>query len=137
MEENKKDKLDELIRKSVKDIGLESPSADFTKKLLSKIEARTAEQSVTVYKPLISKLGWGLMAFFVVAMSLFALNDKLDIQFAWLEKMNLGALPKLQLTDALPDMAISNIFLYSILIFAVFAAIQMVFLKHRIDRQYA
>jgi len=136
MEANNKEKLDGLIRKSVKEAGLESPSVDFTKNLMTKIKVASKQESVTVYKPLISKVGWGILAIIVLALSVFALDQKLDIQLAWLEKMNMGALPKVQLLDTLPNFGLSNIFFYSILIFAVFAVIQLVLLKQRLDRQY-
>ncbi|MBT8183971.1 MAG: hypothetical protein KJN76_03955 [Eudoraea sp.] len=137
METNKERKLEDIIRKSVKEAGLESPSADFTASLLSKIEASAQQASATVYKPLISKAGWAVMSVVVVALIIFALYQKLDIQLAWLEKMNMATLPKIQFTDALPTLAMSNIFLYSLLIFGVFVVIQMVLLKKRLDRQYA
>ena len=137
MEVDKNKELDDFIRKSVKEVGLERPSEAFTASLLDKIETAAQQHSVTTYKPLISKFGWVMLSIIVLGLSLFALNHKLDIQLAWLEKMNMGAIPKLQLADAIPNMDISNIFLYSLLIFAVFATIQIVFLKQRMDKQYA
>lgn len=137
MEVNKEKKLDDIIRKSVKEIGLESPSADFTKTLLSKIDASTQKETATVYKPLISKAGWGVLSVILIAISGLAVYGNMDTNLAWLEKMNIGALPKLQLMDALPDLAVSNIFFYGLLIFGLFALIQLVLFKQRLDRQYA
>lgn len=137
MEANKENKLDELLSKSVREAGLESPSADFTKSLLSEIALIEKRASATAYKPLISKVGWVSMALVVLVLSVLARYSKLEIQFSWLEKINTGALPKLRLMEVLPKMAVSNILLYSIMIFAIFAVIQMVFLKQRLDRQYA
>ncbi|MCW5517392.1 hypothetical protein [Muriicola sp. Z0-33] len=137
MEANKDKKLDDLIRKSVKEIGLESPSADFTKTLLSKIDVSTQIDTATAYKPLISKAGWVVLTLILVALSGFALYGNLDSNLAWLEKMNMGALPELQLMDALPNLAVSNIFFYGFLIFGIFAFIQLLFFKQRLDRQYA
>lgn len=137
MEVNKEKQLEDLIRKSVKEVGLESPSADFTKTLMSQIKVSAQSTSVTMYKPLISRAGWAILAIVVLALSFYALDHKLDIQMAWVEKMNLGALPKLHLKDVLPNLAISNIFLYSLLIFALFAVIQMVFLMQRLNREYS
>ncbi len=137
MEANKDKKLDDLIRKSVKEVGLESPSADFTKTLLSKIEASAQKDATTAYKPLISKAGWAILILILVALSGFALYGNLDSNLAWLEKINMGALPKLQLMDAFPNLAVSNIFFYGFLIFGIFAFIQLVLFKQRLDRQYA
>ena len=136
MEVNNENELDDLIRKSVKTVGLDSPSADFTKNLISKIEMSSELESITTYKPLISKAGWVIMAVIVLALSVFALDYKLDILLAWLDKMNFGALPELHLLEVLPQLAISNIFFYGLFIFAIFALIQMVFLKQRLDKQY-
>lgn len=137
MEANKEKKLDNFIRKSVKEIGLESPSVNFTKTLLTKIEVSAQKETTTVYKPLISKVGWGVLAVILLALSGLAIYGRGDTKLAWLEKMNMGALPKLQLMDALPNFAISNIFFYGLLIFGLFALIQLVLFKQRLDRQYA
>lgn len=136
MEENKEKKLDDLIRKAVKEIGLECPSVDFTKTLNAKIELSARADSVTMYKPLISKAGWAIMAVIVLSFSVVALDYKIDIQMVWLEKIKMAALSKMHFLEALPNLGVSKILFYSLFIFAVFVLIQMVILKQRLDRQY-
>lgn len=136
MEENKERNLDNFVRKSVKEVGLERPSDSFTETLLAKIEASQQKVSVTAYKPLISKAGWFVLALVVTGLSALVLFGNVDTRLAWLEKMNMGAIPKIEFLDALPSLAVSNTILYSLLIFAIFAIFQVVLLKQRLDRRY-
>ena len=137
MEENKDKNLDNFVRKSVKQAGLESPSDNFTTTLLAKIEASNQKVSITAYRPLISKVGWGALATIVVALSIFAWFGRVDTKLAWLEKMNMGALPQLDFLDKMPSLALSNIILYGLLVFGVFAVFQVLFLRQRLNSHYA
>ena len=137
MDEAKENNLDNLVRKSVKELGLQGPSSGFTKNILAKIEAADQKVSVTAYRPLISKLGWGVLVMIVTALSALVVFEKVDTSLAWLEKMNIGALPDLEFLDAMPGLVVSNTMFYSVLIFAFFAVLQVLFIKQRLNGRYA
>ncbi|MEX0290022.1 MAG: hypothetical protein AB3N14_13010, partial [Flavobacteriaceae bacterium] len=137
MDETKEKNLDSFMRKSVKELGLEAPSSEFTKKILAKIEVADQKNSMTAYTPLISRWGWGILVAIVGILSAVVLFNEGDAELAWLEKMNMGALPDLEFLDALPELAVSNTLFYSLLIFAFFAVLQVLVIKQRLDERYA
>ena len=60
-----KDGKDNFVDKVVKDSSLESPSLDFTNKIMSQINA-TTQSEITIYKPLISKRAWFIIGALIV-----------------------------------------------------------------------
>jgi len=66
MKPEKDKKLEDFVNKLIKETSLESPSSEFTKKLMMQVQATEMEKS-TVYKPLISKRWWVIIFIGVAA----------------------------------------------------------------------
>ena len=61
MQDHLEQRLDKLAKKVVKYYKLESPSLDFTANVMQQVEASQISH-ITVYKPLISKRAWFVIA---------------------------------------------------------------------------
>jgi hypothetical protein len=57
MKENEDKNMEQYVQKVIKETLLESPSHDFTAKVMANVLAMD-KSNATVYKPLISKTGW-------------------------------------------------------------------------------
>lgn len=132
--ENHKDsnQLDNLTRKIVKDIPIESPSQDFTRNIMSAITAKSI--SKIKYAPLISWKSWAIAA--IILLGLF---------FIPTEKSENSVLNKVpfdfsfsQLYDKLPEFegfSASSTTIYAFLFLAVMISIQIFYLKGYFDRK--
>ncbi|GAB5475318.1 MAG: hypothetical protein Mars2KO_34170 [Maribacter sp.] len=132
MEENKE--LDDFIRKSVKELGFEQPPSNFTDAVLSKINASAQQLPTTVYQPVLSKKAWAgilIMVAFVFSYLIF-LDPELEV--GWLSRLN--TLTAFDWSGNLPDIRISNTFVYGTLIGAFFVVVQVFMIKHFFDRRY-
>ena len=135
MEEDKE--LDNFIRKSIKDIGLEKPTEGFTDLILSKIRANTQVSATFVYKPLISKTVWFLILLLVITIFLSVIFGQFEQETTWLWLTKLNDLASFNLFGKIPNLPISNTFVYGIVAVAFFVCIQTLILKKQIDKAYS
>ncbi|WP_459211681.1 hypothetical protein [Aquimarina rhabdastrellae] len=131
--EEQYDPLEKLTEDLVKDAGLEKPSVDFTFQVMQEIEEINAVEKQPieiVYKPLISKMVWGMLisAFigFVIVAKYMGLSF-LDVSWlnAYKERMSVNKLE------------FSNIVVYGALSFGVYFLIQFTIIKRNLDKQYS
>lgn len=136
MEENKEKEFDALLRKTVKEAGLEQPSMDFTASVLSKI-AETAPTEARLHRPLISKGTWLLSLFAALGVLAYSLLGNGDLNFMGLSNVRWGEYLNFDFLDQWTQWNISNTFLYGILGLALFVCLQVVLLKRHMDNRYA
>jgi len=75
MKENNDKNMEQFIARALKETPLESPSNDFTSKVMTGVLAME-KSNVTKYKPLISKTGWMIIfTGFTAAIVYLLLND--------------------------------------------------------------
>ena len=124
-----------FVDKVMKDATLESPSADFTDKVMRSMESQRVQQSTLAYQPLISRTTWiviatitfGVLGWTLVTGTTFelswipALNDYVSISTAW-ERIKF---PSLNYT-----------LLYSLGAFALFVCVQLLIMKRRFDHRF-
>lgn len=136
MEENKEKELDGLVRKSVREVGLETPSNNFTEMLLSKIEDIPGKSVATTYQPLITRLGWGVIALIATGVSALILSGKVDTRLEWMESVNFADSIQTAIFDIVPEVTLSSTVIYSLLIFSACVVIQVLLLKHHLNKRY-
>jgi len=127
MEENKE--LDDFIRKIVEEVGFEQPSDNFTNTTLSKIELIT-ENNSTVYKPIISRSIWVGIVVVVIGIFIYVIFNKPSIEIGWLSLLNLNT------SLRIPDIFVSNIYIYACIVLAFFVGVQVLFLKRHFEKRY-
>lgn len=132
MKENDKN-LEQLIDKMMAEDKLQSPSFDFTSKIMSEVLV-LEEKKLKTYKPLISKSVWifiGLALLgLVIYISLFSVSqNNLEI-----EKM--GELYSDKISNSFSGIHFSKNILYAILIVPFMILVQIGILKNYFDKKY-
>lgn len=128
MKANKDKDLEKFVDKLMKQASLESPSPEFTTKLMSTVLS-TEMDKATVYKPLISKSAWFIILGGFVALItsfLYSADSKADSFFqstALVEKTD-------TLLKSLAVIKLSSVSLYAVVLLIVMLFIQIVFLKN-------
>ena len=135
MEEIKKDqKLNAFTKKYLKDLELESPSADFTANIMDVISAIKTSDSAVSYKPLISKKGWFLV-FTILASILIVPLRGVESKWISLPELNFSFLEKISFAGVLDGFTISNTVVYTACLFAVLMTIQLFYLKGYFEKR--
>lgn len=129
MKENDKN-VERFIEKVMKETSLETPSFDFTSKIMAQVAV--AQSKKIAYKPLISKTTWitlftGIAA--VLAYGFFggSQENNLDI--------NISAFFSDRISGLVPNLHFSDVTAYSIVIVALMALVQIQVLKHYFNKR--
>ena len=127
MKENDKN-VEQFIEKVMKETSLETPSFDFTSKIMAQVSV-LEQNKVKEYKPLISKKIWFSIFVVLVAMvfySIFANNEKtqFDIDFS------------AKISSLIPTIHVSDVTTYSVLIVTLMVLIQISILKNYFDKRF-
>ncbi len=134
MEENKQ--LDDFIRKSIKEAGLEKPTVDFTDAVLSKITVANQKDSFLVTKPLLSKTTWFLTFAAIAALFSYVLFSDSTTESTWLAAVKLNKLTSFNLSLNFPEVTFSAAFIYGSMAIAVFVWLQVFIIKQRLAKRY-
>jgi len=125
--------IEQLIDKMMAEEKLQSPSIDFTSKIMANVQI-LEEKKLKTYKPLISKPIWisiGLaVAALVIYVSLFSVSEtdfKID---------EVGKLYSDKMSTAFSGIHFSKNILYAILIVPIMILIQVGILKNYFDKKY-
>ncbi|MCD9574602.1 hypothetical protein [Flavobacterium soyae] len=125
--------IEQLIEKMMAEEKLQSPSIDFTSKIMAKVES-LEEKKIKVYKPLISKPVWisiGLaVAALVIYISLFSVSEnnlKID---------EIGKLYSDKISTVFSGIHFSKNILYAFLIVPFMILVQVGLLKNYFDKKY-
>ncbi|QHI35259.1 hypothetical protein IMCC3317_06050 [Kordia antarctica] len=123
--ENKK--LDQFTKDVIQEAGLTTPSIDFLAKVMAEVSKEKV--SVKVYKPLITNVGWMLIAslFFLFTFVL----TRFSLGFSVLGDWNLAGLfvQKYNITFSVP-----NTYVYCTVFLGIFVLIQIHIISKRFSR---
>ena len=135
MEEDKENqKLTAFAKKYLKEIEFESPSIDFTSNIMDVISNLELAKSTVIYKPLISKKGWFLLATSIVAV-LFVSVKGVESKWLTFPELNFSFLEKISVPSLFDGFSVSNTVLYTACLFAVLISIQLFYLKGYFEKQ--
>ena len=130
MKEQTNKHIETFVDKVMKSSTLETPSFDFTSKVMLHVSA-TSTSTVTVYKPLISKTAWVIMLLLTTVIIVYSLFSK--------DTSTLGLFDKLDFSkvfNLFSGVKISQTAMYSLLMFAVMLFIQVPLLKHYFNKRF-
>lgn len=117
----------EFIEKIMEDVSLETPSFDFTSKIMAQV-AVTEKAKIKKYKPLISKSAWfGIFTILVAVIGFSFFGDAQKTQFDFGLNSFLKQLPTFHFSDTIT---------YSILIVTLMILIQIPLLKNYFDKRF-
>ncbi|QCX01327.1 hypothetical protein FGM00_14860 [Aggregatimonas sangjinii] len=133
MNEKDNKKLEELVDKLMRETVLETPSADFTSKVLSQVDS-IATSEVTTYRPLISKSVWiGLCALLVGTVIYSFFNTTAEPN--WFETVDFSVFTNSGIGNQLSDLVSSKAMFYAAILFASMFVVQISFLKNHFNRR--
>lgn len=133
MKTNSDRHIERITDKILKEASLESPSLDFTTKVMSQVQG-IALNDVTTYKPLISKPVWiGIAVLFIGALAYSFFGSATESE--WLATIDLSILSDNKLTNALTGLSFSKTILYAAVMFAIMFAVQVPILKGYFDKR--
>jgi hypothetical protein len=133
MDKREDKKLETFIDKFMGDAPLESPSVDFTQKVLHKLEA-DAQQEVFQYKPLVSgKILSGVSIAFVALLVFIGAQLGMDSGQGWFASIHMDAWFQTdwQWVDQYTS---SKIMVYAFLLFGFMFFVQVGWLKKQMDQ---
>jgi len=117
--------IEKITQDWVREAGLEQPSSAFVRNVMNAIEKKSATQKV--YRPLISKRGWGMVAaVFVVSVTLLYLFPIGELNY--FNDVNLAEVPTIK--NPFAGLEVSKTMIYGIGFLALFL-VQIPFLKRR------
>ncbi len=125
--------IEQLIDKMMAEEKLQSPSIDFTSKIMANVQV-LEEKKLKAYKPLISKPVWiviGLAAaFLVIYVSLFSVSENN------IEIDEIGKLYSNKVSTTFSGIHFSKNMSYAILIVPIMILVQVGILKNYFDKKY-
>lgn len=130
MKENANKNIDQFVDRVMKSSKLETPSFDFTAKVMSQITVNQISK-VTVYKPLISKTTWGILLVLTAGMVGFQIFSQESTSLGWFDKLDFSIVSNL-----FSGVKISQTTMYSLLMFGVMLFIQIPLLKHYFNKRF-
>ena len=135
MGENKHiEELDTFAKKYIKEIPKETISKDFTSFVM---QAVAKEKVVKTIKPkaLISKKVWFIIAGIIMAVVLIPFKESENSLFNSIN-LNFSFLEKLQFSNMLESISVSNTVLYSVFFFGLMIIAQVIFLKNHFNKRF-
>ncbi|VAW16712.1 hypothetical protein MNBD_BACTEROID03-16 [hydrothermal vent metagenome] len=137
MKEDKDKKLDAFIRKAVIEVGLENPTVDFTRSVLSKIQADAQKSTAFVYRPLISKSVWLMILTAIAGVFVYSIWENPSSEISWLAVSKLNRFAEFNLLANSLNFYISNTVIYSFVGLAFFVWVQVFLLKSYMNKRIA
>ncbi len=131
-----KSELDGLVKQMVKKAGLDSPSPNFTDKVLAEIGKIEVRSPALVYKPLITNGFWVLLAVAIACLILYAILGEPEVEFQWFSMVSRNRFPIPELFEIFYQWSAPSSLLYGLLAIVVFVFLQVYLVGKSGDRLY-
>ena len=132
MKENDKD-IEKLIDKVMKEHTLQTPSFDFTSKVMAQVEVVPITKAI-YYQPLISTTGWATIFGSILAICIYVFIDAAQQtnQYA----LDLSILYDNKLSEAVAKIHFSEVTMYAVIVLTFLILIQIPLLKNHFGRKH-
>lgn len=132
--------IEKLVDKMMKETSLETPSLDFTDKVMNQVLALSSSKA-TVYKPLISKKGWVLISLGFIAITSYIIFGFKTEPSDFMGSIDFSLLSNNKITHTLsslkvPSLSIPKTYGYALMLLGLMICIQIPFLKHYLSQRY-
>jgi hypothetical protein len=134
MQDHTEQHLDKLAKKVMQSAPLEKPSLDFTANIMAKVDA-IVTNNITVYKPLISKRTWLVIAILVVGSLSYGVFGSGLEGLSWFDKVDLSIFSNNKITDAISGVKFSKTLIYAVGLCGLVFFIQIPMMKHYLDKR--
>lgn len=132
MKDNADRLLESVVEKVMKSSHIESPSSDFTKKVMSHVNTKS---TATVYQPLISKTGWLIVFSGVIAFVIYIYMITETGTSKWLETIDFNVIATTDITNLFSKLKLEQVTSYAMLVFGLMLCAQIPILKYFIDKR--
>jgi len=126
--------IENLAKYIIKESSIEEPSADFVDKVMNKISLVSKPVSELTYKPLISKLGWFLISFIFVLLSIYLLTKNFK-QSSLFSNFNFSFFNNLSLIHIFKNINIPSTFTFVFVFFTVLVLFQLLIIKKYFEKK--
>ncbi|MDE3144375.1 MAG: hypothetical protein KGL19_09490 [Bacteroidota bacterium] len=133
MQQNNESPIENLVEKMIKEMAAEKTSVDFTAKLMMRVQSLQSEKSIS-YQPLISKMGWMLIAVCIMALLGFVIVNADQTKSGLLNTEAMNHFLRNMLQD-LNLMHSSTISIYAVLFSTVMLFVQISILLNRYQKR--
>ena len=134
MQTGKNNPWDDFVDKAMQQTGPVDPGSEFTDMVMASIQNQKATETITAYKPPISKLSWIVIAALFAGILSWSSVFGLKLEWGWIRILDQSAgIQELLSAIEFPDPGTTTA--YSIGICALFICIQVLLMKRRLDRQ--
>jgi len=124
--------LDKLTKKVMQSSSLESPSLDFTANIMANIKASTVSH-ITVYKPLISKRTWLIVAILILGGLSYSIFGNIE-GLGWVDKVDLSIISNNKITEAISGVTFSKTLMYAVGICGLVFFVQIPMMKYYLNK---
>lgn len=132
--------IEQFVEKMMKKTSLDMPSSDFTANIMSKVlEIKTSE--ATVYKPLISKKVWGIIALGAVALILYGVFGTETEASSFVNTIDFSLFTNNKIVNTISgfktsSFQVSKTFGYALMSLGIMICVQILFLKHHFNQRF-
>ncbi len=135
MEKSKEEELEIFIKKTIKEVGVETPSPNFTDSVLANISRQVTAEKVP-YAPIISKTKWFWTIILLVGAVVSVMFTETSLNLPWLASFEIPSLSN-GILNSISSLKISNTYLYGVVGVTFFVTVQVFVLKNYINKRYA
>lgn len=135
MKENENKQMDNLAKKVIKRASLESPSFDFTAQIMTQVSA-LKQSETTIYKPLISKTTWFVIALGFAALVAYAFSATQGHMESSFSALDFSILTNNKVSNLFSRMTFSKTVLYALAFLSVMVLIQVSFLASYFNKRF-
>ncbi len=135
MKENEDKNLDELAKKVISRSRLDTPSVNFTNRIMSQIDALNSTNAIA-YQPLISKRVWAILAILFTCIMSYIIYYNSGSSSIWFDSLDFNIVNLDKFTSLLSGISISQTLSYTIGIFALMICVQVTYLKHHFNKRF-
>ena len=133
MQDHTEQHLDKLAKKVMQSSILERPTLDFTANIMAKVKA-SGISHVTVYKPLISKRTWIIVAVLILGGLSYGIFGNIE-GLGWVDKVDLSVISNNKITEAISGFTMSKTLMYAIGVCGLVFFIQIPMMKHLLNKR--
>ncbi|MBJ7879418.1 hypothetical protein [Gelidibacter salicanalis] len=132
MKDNADRLLESVVEKVMKSSHIESPSSDFTKRVMAHVNTKS---TATVYQPLISKTGWLIVFSGVIAFVIYIYMITGTDTSKWFETIDFNVIATTDITNLFSKLKLEQVTSYAMLVFGLMLCAQIPILKYFIDKR--
>ena len=126
--------IEEFIKFAIKEANIEEPSADFLNKVMNSVILESERSLSKIYKPLISKSAWAVIAVVIISFSFFILTGTSQNSMK-IPNIHSALFDKIASINLFERIHLSDTFTFSFVLFSLLVILQLVVIKNYFNKQ--